>query len=196
MTLHSKLASLAGTEKAPLLKGIVRGIEKESLRVSPDGHLAKTAHPSALGSALTHPSITTDYSEALLEFITSPSNSIDQVLEELDEIHRFTYQHIDDELLWVSSMPCQLGDDSSIPVGKYGSSNIGRMKTFSSPGSKKSGCVCVFETVITLPSLEIIFVSLVPLQNFGSLSRSEIISQTLSIGALISIDVSMVAIWA
>ena len=128
MTLHSKLASLAGTEKAPLLKGIVRGIEKESLRVSPDGHLAKTAHPSALGSALTHPSITTDYSEALLEFITSPTSSIDQVLEELDEIHRFTYQHINDELLWVSSMPCQLGDDSSIPVGKYGSSNIGRMK--------------------------------------------------------------------
>ena len=128
MTLHSKLANLAGKEKAPLLTGIVRGIEKESLRVSPDGHLAKTPHPKPLGSALTHTSITTDYSEALLEFITSPSDSIDQVLEELDEIHRFTYQHIDSELLWVSSMPCQLGDDSSIPVGKYGSSNIGKMK--------------------------------------------------------------------
>lgn len=128
MTLHSKLATLASQTKAPLLTGIVRGIEKESLRVSPDGHLAKTPHPKALGSALTHPSITTDYSEALLEFITSPSDSIDQVLEELDEIHRFTYQYIDDELLWVSSMPCQLGDDSSIPVGKYGSSNIGKMK--------------------------------------------------------------------
>jgi len=128
LTLHSKLALIAGDAKAPLLTGITRGIEKESLRVSQSGHLAMTAHPQALGSALTHPSITTDYSEALLEFITSPSASINEVLEELDEIHRFTYQHLDNELLWVSSMPCQLGDDSSIPVGKYGTSNIGKMK--------------------------------------------------------------------
>lgn len=128
LTLHSKLALIAGDAKASLLTGITRGIEKESLRVSQSGHLAKTTHPQELGSALTHPSITTDYSEALLEFITSPSASIDEVLEELDEIHRFTYQHLDNELLWVSSMPCQLGDDSSIPVGKYGTSNIGKMK--------------------------------------------------------------------
>lgn len=106
----------------------MRGIEKEGLRVDPSGRLAKTPHPEGLGSALTHPSITTDFSEALLEFITAPSSSIDEVLLELDEIHRFTYQHLSDELLWVSSMPCQLGDDSSIPVGKYGSSNIGTMK--------------------------------------------------------------------
>jgi glutamate--cysteine ligase len=128
LSLQSKLSLLTGPDKSALLKGIIRGIEKESLRVDRSGHLAKTAHPAALGSALTHPSITTDYSEALLEFITAPSASIDEVLEELDEIHRYTYQHIDDELLWVSSMPCQLGDDSSIPVGKYGSSNVGKMK--------------------------------------------------------------------
>ena len=128
MSLQSKLSLLAGPDKAALLTGIVRGIEKESLRVDPTGHLAMTPHPKALGSALTHPSITTDYSEALLEFITAPSASIDQVLHELDEIHRYTYQHIGEELLWVSSMPCQLGDDSSIPVAKYGSSNIGKMK--------------------------------------------------------------------
>ena len=128
MSLQSKLSLLAGPEKSALFTGIVRGIEKESLRVDPTGHLAMTPHPSALGSALTHPSITTDYSEALLEFITAPSASIDEVLHELDEIHRYTYQHIGDELLWVSSMPCQLGDDSSIPVGKYGSSNVGKMK--------------------------------------------------------------------
>ena len=124
LTLHSKLALIAGDAKASLLTGITRGIEKESLRVSQSGHLAKTTHPQELGSALTHPSITTDYSEALLEFITSPSASIDEVLEELDEIHRFTYQHLDNELLWVSSMSCQLGDDSSIPVGKYGTLSL------------------------------------------------------------------------
>ncbi len=128
MSLESRLALLANADKS-LLANIVRGIEKESLRVEPNGQLAKTPHPKALGSALTHPSITTDYSEALLEFITAPSASIDQVLSELEEIHRYTYENIDDELLWVNSMPCQLGEDSSIPVGEYGSSNIGRMKT-------------------------------------------------------------------
>jgi len=128
LSLESRLALLANADKS-LLANIVRGIEKESLRVEPNGQLAKTPHPKALGSALTHPSITTDYSEALLEFITAPSASIDQVLSELEEIHRYTYENIDDELLWVNSMPCQLGEDSSIPVGEYGSSNIGRMKT-------------------------------------------------------------------
>ena len=128
MSLESRLALLADADKC-LLANIVRGIEKESLRVEPNGQLAKTPHPKALGSALTHPSITTDYSEALLEFITAPSASIDQVINELEEIHRYTYENIDDELLWVNSMPCQLGEDSSIPVGEYGSSNIGRMKT-------------------------------------------------------------------
>ena len=107
---------------------IVRGIEKESLRVSPSGHIANSEHPKTLGSALTHPSITTDYSEALLEFITAPSCSIEQVLAELDEIHRFTYRQIGDELLWASSMPCQLGPDHQIPIAKYGTSNIGIMK--------------------------------------------------------------------
>jgi glutamate--cysteine ligase len=129
LSLESRLALLADEKKSSLLSNIVRGIEKESLRVEASGHLAKTPHPEALGSALTHPSITTDYSEALLEFITAPSASIDQVLNELEEIHRYTYENIGDELLWVNSMPCQLGEDSSIPVGEYGISNIGRMKT-------------------------------------------------------------------
>mgnify|MGYP001572721376 CR=1 FL=1 len=129
MSLEARLALLDDTKKSSLLRNIVRGIEKESLRVEPNGQLAKTPHPSALGSALTHPSITTDYSEALLEFITAPSASVDEVLNELEEIHRYTYENIDDELLWVNSMPCQLGEDSSIPVGEYGTSNIGRMKT-------------------------------------------------------------------
>ena len=129
MSIETRLAALAQPNTISVLRDIVRGIEKESLRVEPSGRMATTPHPSTLGSALTHPSITTDYSEALLEFITAPSASIDDVLNELEEIHSYTYQHIGDELLWVSSMPCQLGDDSSIPVGQYGSSNNGQMKT-------------------------------------------------------------------
>jgi glutamate--cysteine ligase len=44
------------------LQGMRRGIEKESLRAQPGGGLALTPHPAAMGSALTHPSITTDFS--------------------------------------------------------------------------------------------------------------------------------------
>ncbi|MEH6544136.1 MAG: glutamate--cysteine ligase [Porticoccaceae bacterium] len=111
------------------LRRILRGIEKESLRVTADGQLSARTHPSALGSALTHPNITTDFSEALLEFITPPSRSIAESLATLDQVHRFTYRNIGDELLWVNSMPCMLAQDKDIPVGQYGSSNIGRMKT-------------------------------------------------------------------
>src|SRR5690606_13641069 len=49
---------------AAALTGVQRGIEKESLRATADGSLALTPHPAALGSALTHPHITTDFSES------------------------------------------------------------------------------------------------------------------------------------
>lgn len=106
-----------------------KGLEKESLRVTPDGVLSQQAHPLALGSALTHGSITTDYSEALLEFITKPHDSTEAMLAELDDIQRYTYSCIGDEVLWGASMPCMLTRDDEIPVGRYGSSNPGVMKT-------------------------------------------------------------------
>lgn len=114
---------------AATLRGMRRGLEKESLRVNPDGSLAQTPHPAALGSALTHPWITTDYSEALVELITPATGSIAETLTFLDDIHRFVYAHIGEEMLWVNSMPCVLGPDENIPLAQYGSSNIGRMKT-------------------------------------------------------------------
>ena len=52
------------------LAGIQRGIEKEGLRVISDDSISTQKHPAAIGSTLTHGTITTDYSEALLEFIT------------------------------------------------------------------------------------------------------------------------------
>lgn len=116
-------------ETCALLTGILRGIEKESLRVTPEGVLATSGHPLELGSTLTHPDITTDYSEALLEFITPPSTSVQGMLDTLEDLHRFTYRHMGDDLLWVNSMPCVLGRDEDIPVARYGHSNIGRMKT-------------------------------------------------------------------
>ncbi len=112
-----------------LLRSIARGIEKESLRVDANGVLAMTPHPEALGSALTHESITTDYSEALLEFITPVSTSISETLETLENIHAFVYAQIGTERLWSASMPCIVAGDAAVPVARYGSSNVGRMKT-------------------------------------------------------------------
>ena len=112
----------------PALARMHRGIEKESLRINPDGSLSKVAHPSALGSPLTHPNITTDYSEALLEFITPVCNSVPDLLQSLYSIHQFVLQNIGQEHLWVASMPCILGGEEAIPIARYGNSNIGRMK--------------------------------------------------------------------
>ena len=116
---------------AALLQGMLRGIERESLRMQSDGFLSQQAHPQALGSALTHPHITTDYSEALMEFITPPQNSIPQALAYLRDIHSVVHQHLGEgEKLWPLSMPCMLDEtDDGIPLAQYGSSNIGRFKT-------------------------------------------------------------------
>jgi glutamate--cysteine ligase len=126
---EARKTELGGAAQKPLLAEIGRGVEKESLRIRPDGKLAQTPHPAGLGSALTHPFITTDYSEALLEFITPVSTSIDKTLQTLDDIHRFTYAQLDEELLWGASMPCIMEGDESIPVARYGNSNVGTMKT-------------------------------------------------------------------
>jgi glutamate--cysteine ligase len=114
---------------AGTLAGLRRGIEKESLRVRHDGTLATTPHPPALGSALTHPHITTDFSESQLELITGVHPTVAGCARDLTQIHQFVYRHIGDETLWASSMPCRLPADEEIPIGRYGTSNLGRMKT-------------------------------------------------------------------
>lgn len=128
---RAHLAAFAQPSANASLKGILRGLEKESLRITPKGSLAQTGHPTGLGSALKHPHITTDYSESLLEFITEPLDNIPALLQQLDDIHRFTYQELakNDERLWPASMPSHLPADADIPVARYGSSNSGTMKT-------------------------------------------------------------------
>ncbi|SDW95447.1 glutamate--cysteine ligase [Marinobacter mobilis] len=108
--------------------GFSKGIEKEGLRVDRNGFIAQTPHPRALGSALTHPRITTDYSESLLELITPVCNSTEEALAALWDTHHFVHQHLGDEVFWAASMPCQLDGDDSIPIAEYGSSNIGQLK--------------------------------------------------------------------
>ncbi len=104
------------------------GVEKESLRVNENGSIAQTAHPQILGAALTHPYITTDYSEALTEFITPPFHHIGQVLNFLRDTQQYVYQHLDGEYFWATSMPCVVAGETSIPIANYGTSNPGMMK--------------------------------------------------------------------
>jgi glutamate--cysteine ligase len=125
LTLQQRLRGLT----PDVVRGMRRGIEKESLRATPGGTLALTPHPAALGSALTHPHITTDFSESQLELITGVHAGIASCLDELTTIHQFVYREIGDELLWVGSMPCSLPADETIPIGRYGTSNIGRAKS-------------------------------------------------------------------
>ncbi|MGF6983591.1 glutamate--cysteine ligase [Paraburkholderia atlantica] len=115
-------------QRDALIRGL-RGIERESLRVTRDGQLAMTPHPRALGSALTHPSLTTDYSEALLELITPAEQDAAETLAQLDVLHRFVYAELGDEILWNNSMPGLLpATDDGIPIAHYGTSNIGKLK--------------------------------------------------------------------
>lgn len=123
-----RLAGLVNARERGVLQGGLKGVERESLRVTPDGKISQAGHPPALGSALTHPYITTDYSEALIELVTPPFPSAWELQQYLCDVHQFVYSELGDELLWATSMPCAINGDSEIPIARYGSSNIGRMK--------------------------------------------------------------------
>jgi glutamate--cysteine ligase len=124
-----RLAVLIGSGERGVLQRGLKGVEKESLRVTPEGRIAATQHPRGLGSALTNEHITTDYSEALVELITPAFRESWELLAYLCDIHQYTYRHLGDELLWATSMPCALAGDASVPIAEYGRSNIGRLKT-------------------------------------------------------------------
>ncbi|OWT59088.1 glutamate--cysteine ligase [Candidimonas nitroreducens] len=122
----TRLAALRQTPQ--LLEGMLRGIEKEGLRVDGEGNLARTPHPAVLGSALTNPRITTDYSESLLELITGTHHTVEGLLGELLDTHRYVARNLDAELIWNQSMPAHLPDAADIPIAWYGTSNTGMLK--------------------------------------------------------------------
>ena len=126
--LTRRLAQLGEHANLSLLSQCLHGIERECLRVDSRGQLALTPHPQALGSAMTHAQITTDYSESLLEFITPAEADPAATLADLEQIHRFAYSKLGDELLWSPSMPCALPDEETIPIARYGHSHIGELK--------------------------------------------------------------------
>jgi len=126
---EERINRLAASSEFGVLAGGLKGIEKESLRVTADGALSGLPHPATLGSALTNSYITTDFSEALLEFVTPACASTWETLRFLCDIHQFSYQRLAEEMLWVTSMPCSIPADGRIPLARYGDSNVGQMKT-------------------------------------------------------------------
>ena len=135
-TFAQRLAILQQDLVKSSLTEIKHGVERETLRVKPDGDLAQTPHNSLFGSALTHDFITTDFSESLLEFITPPETSADVTLSQLQDLHKYVLSHMGDEKLWPMSMPCFISSDDDIPLAQYGTSNIGKMKTLYRQGLK------------------------------------------------------------
>jgi len=127
-TGRKRLKRLLDLKHSQLMRNSAIGVEKESLRVNTQGSIAQTPHPKKLGSALTHPWITTDFSEALTEFITPPLHQIHDVLGFLRDTQQYVYQCLDDEFLWATSMPCVVDGETSIPIADYGTSNSGMMK--------------------------------------------------------------------
>jgi glutamate--cysteine ligase len=126
--VEQRLNRIINANQKDLFTDAQIGLEKESLRVSPEGTIAQTPHPAALGAALTHPYITTDYSEALLELITPPLTSLSAAIDFLKNTHKFVYSKLDNEILWPSSMPCIVTGERSIPIAYYGESHPGKMK--------------------------------------------------------------------
>lgn len=121
--------SLAVSLPAEMLASRKIGLEKESLRVNASGGISQSDHPAALGSALTNPSITTDFSEALLEMVTPPCDSAADAMHYLTGIHQYIVQNLpDNEHIWNTSMPCILRGGQSVRIGEYGTSHSGRMK--------------------------------------------------------------------
>ncbi|MCV2883105.1 glutamate--cysteine ligase [Aestuariibacter sp. AA17] len=136
LTFEGRLDVLKDASVKSTLTDIRHGVERETLRINENGSLALTPHPQTLGAALTHDLITTDFSESLLEFITPPERKPETTLSQLRDIHRFVAKNIGQERLWPMSMPCFIENEDSIPLAKYGNSNVGKMKTLYRKGLK------------------------------------------------------------
>ncbi|PPI86378.1 glutamate--cysteine ligase [Candidatus Pantoea edessiphila] len=119
-----------------IFKKINRGIERETLRIEPNGNIANSEHPLSLGSSLKNEWITTDFAESLLEFVTPVDNRIEYTLSFLRDIHCYVARKLDKELMWSLSMPCRIKNINEIKLASYGTSNVGLMKTLYREGLK------------------------------------------------------------
>ena len=97
------------------------GIEREGLRVTDQGKLALTPHPPIFGDKLENPYITTDFSESQVEIVTPVFHSVRETYENLEALTNIVISEIEEnnEYFWPQSMPCDIPDDSVIPIAIY-----------------------------------------------------------------------------
>lgn len=101
------------------------GLERETLRIDSHGNISKNPHPKDLGSPLTHPYISTDFSEQQLEWNTPAKNSFNGAKNFLEQLMRYTLKKNPTELFWPFSMPPHL---EAIEIAQYGTSHQGLEK--------------------------------------------------------------------
>lgn len=135
------------------------GFEKENLRVNRDGSLSETPHPTALGDKLTHPYITTDFSESQIEMVTPVRSSVEEALGFLETIHDLVSMNIGTELLWPQSSPPSLPvSDDQIPIANFGAEGRDReeyREHLSSIYGRKKQLVCGVHFNISLEEEEL-----------------------------------------
>ena len=118
---HYDLDHVAQRTQGAMLSAGAFGIEREALRVTPDGSLALTPHPAEFGDKLENARVTVDFSESQLEMITPPCASVDDALAALRSIQAEVEQVLDarGERLWPLSMPTGLPEESRIPIARF-----------------------------------------------------------------------------
>ena len=125
-----------------LLKGNF-GLERETLRVDGEGKLALTKHPKVFECKISHPYITTDFSESQIELITPIVNTLEELYSFVNSLYDITVLELKDEYLWPQSMPCSIPEDELIPIADYGKCKSGeaasdyRKKLLKKYGGKK-----------------------------------------------------------
>ena len=116
------------------------GIERECLRVNPDGSLALSPHPTAFGEKQFNPYITTDFSESQIEMITPTFKTLEEAHQFLSMLYDIVSVEVGDELLWPQSMPCFIKPNQEIPIAMFSDSEEGqKLMTYRESLLKKYG---------------------------------------------------------
>lgn len=118
-------------------KAVKMGLELESMRADTQGRIAMTRHPKVLGSPLAHPSITLDFSEAQLEFVTPPRANETTTHNFLKKLRAWSHRQIGNELLWPFSMPPVLPRHEKILLADFGASAEGNKRNLYRQGLKQ-----------------------------------------------------------
>jgi glutamate--cysteine ligase len=103
--------------RSQLLRGHF-GLERETLRITPDGYMAQTPDPF-----VGNPNVVRDFSENQLEINTSvtdgPSEAVAEILRHDRMVQRHLASQPEPELLWPFSNPPYIRTEEDVPIAQY-----------------------------------------------------------------------------